>query len=187
MYSLRMSFCEVPRSASPPTPCSSATSSYKQQEQRRRRVDRHRRRHLVERDAVEQELHVGDRVDRDARAPDLAERARVVRVVAELRRQVERDREPGLAALEQVAEARVRLLRRREAGVLADRPRPAAVHVAVRPARERKLARKLELVRRVVGRVDRLHLDAGLGLAAIGRGHGRDATSRAARRLVLAT
>src|SRR5206468_8836843 len=107
---------------------------------------------------------------------DLADGARVVRVVAELRRQVERDGESGLPAVEQVAEARVRLLRRCEAGVLADRPRPAAIHVAVRAARERKLAGKLELARRVGVRVDRLHLDARLGLAAIGRGHGSDAT-----------
>ena len=50
-----------------------------------------------------------------------------------------------LAALEQVAVALVRLLGRREAGVLADRPRPAAVHVRVRAARERELAGRLEL------------------------------------------
>ena len=115
-----------------------------QQQQRRRRVDRHRRRDLVERDAVEQDPHVRERVDRDAGAPDLAERARIVRVVAELRRQVEGDREPRLPAVEQVAVALVRLLGRREAGVLADRPRPAAVHVAVRAARERDTRRALE-------------------------------------------
>ena len=108
------------------------------------------------------------RVDRDAGPPDLARGARVVGVVAELRRQVERDREPGLAALEQVAEARVRLLGRGEARVLADRPRPPAVHVRVGAARERELARELELqVRNVLVRVDRLDLDPGVGLAAI--------------------
>ena len=134
-----------------------------QQQQRRRRVDRHRRRDLAERDPGEQDLHVGDRVDRDARPADLAERARVVRVVAELRRQVEGDREPGLAALEQVAVALVRLLRRGEAGVLPDRPRPAAVHVGVRPARVRELARQLERGRRVARRVDGLDLDPRFG------------------------
>ena len=103
-----------------------------QEQQRRRRVDRHRRRDLVERDPVEQDLHVGERVDRDAGAADLALGERVVGVVAELGRQVERDREAGLPAVEQVAVALVRLLGRREACVLADRPRPAAVHVRVR-------------------------------------------------------
>ena len=132
MYSLRMSFCDGAAQRVAGHALLLGDELVEQQQQRGRRVDRHRRRDLVERDAVEEQLHVGDRVDRDAGAPDLAERARIVGVVAELRRQVERDREARLPALEQVAEARVRLLRRREAGVLADRPRPAAVHVGVR-------------------------------------------------------
>ncbi len=139
-----------------------------QEEQGRRRVDRHRRRDLAERDPVEEELHVHDRVDRDPGPPHLAHGARVVRVVAELRREVERDREAGLAPLEEIAEARVRLLCRRKARVLADRPRPPAVHVRVRAARERELARELELeVRDVLVGVDRLDLDPGVGLPAI--------------------
>src|SRR4026209_1823858 len=114
MYSLRMSFWTVPRSAVPGTPCSSATSS----EGRGRRaagggmggagrVEGHRRRDGAERDPVEEEPHVLDRVDRDTGAADLPERMRIVRVVAELRRQVEGHREPGLAAFEQIAEALV--------------------------------------------------------------------------------
>ena len=65
--------------------------------------------------------------------PTSPERDRVVRVVPELGRQVERDRETRLTEIEQVAEALVRLLGRAEAGVLADRPRPAAVHRLVGP------------------------------------------------------
>ena len=49
------------------------------QHDRRRRVDRHRHRHLVERDPAEQRLHVAHGVDRHALAPDLAQRARVSR------------------------------------------------------------------------------------------------------------
>ena len=45
-----------------------------------------------------------------------------VGVVAHLGRQVERDRQAGLALLEEVAEAAVRLLGGGEAGVLAHRP-----------------------------------------------------------------
>ena len=70
---------------------------------------------------------------------------RVVRVVAELRREIERDREPGLTAFEEEAEARVRLLGRAVARVLAHRPGAAAVHRRVGAARERELAGKLEL------------------------------------------
>src|SRR5439155_22407547 len=116
-----------------------------EEEQRRRSVDRHRGRDLPERNGVEEELHVGERVDRDAGPPHLALRARVVRVVAELGRKVEGDGEAGLPALEQVAETRIRLLSRGEARVLADRPRPPAVQVLVGATRERELAGKLEL------------------------------------------
>ena len=142
-----------------------------EQQERRRGVDRHRGRDPLERDAREQHLHVGERVDRDPGAADLALGAWVVGVEPELGRQVERDREPRLAPVEQVAVALVRLLGRGEAGVLPDRPRPAAVHVGVDAARERRRARRLELARRVGGRVDRLDLDAGLGLAPVGGGH----------------
>ena len=58
--------------------------------------------------------------------PTSPSRARVVRVVAELRRQVERDREARLAAREQVAETRVRLLGGTEAAywrIVHGRPR----------------------------------------------------------------
>ena len=89
----------------------------------------------------EERLHVGERVDGDALAPDLAERAGVVRVVAHERRHVEGGREPGLTVLREVAEALVRLLRGAEAGELAHRPQPPAVHRRVHPARERVLAR----------------------------------------------
>ena len=64
---------------------------------RRRRVDRHRGVHPVERDAVQQRVHVALVRDRDADLADLAARQLVVGVVAGLGRQVEGDREPGLA------------------------------------------------------------------------------------------
>ena len=61
----------------------------------------------------------------------------MVRVVAHLGRQVEGDREAGLPLLEEVAEALVGLGRRAEAGVLAHRPEPPAVHRGLDAARER--------------------------------------------------
>ena len=51
-----------------------------------------------QRDAGEQGLHVGRRVDRDPAVPDLAEALRVVGVAAHQRRHVERDRQPATAA-----------------------------------------------------------------------------------------
>ena len=38
-------------------------------------------------------------------------------------------------------------------------------------ARERELARQLEVPATVLARVDRLDLDSGVGLASLGRGH----------------
>ena len=61
------------------------------------RVDRHRGVHLVERDAVEQRVHVALVDDRDADLADLAAGEDVVGVVSGLGRQVEGDREAGLA------------------------------------------------------------------------------------------
>ena len=134
------------------------------------RVDRHRGRDLVERDAVEGGPHVVERVDRDAGAPDLAEAARVVGVQAELGRQVEGHRQALGPVGEQVLVALVGLLRRRVARVLAHRPQLLAVHLAVRPARERELAglaeALLEVLGQVGGLVQRLDLDAGVREAA---------------------
>ncbi len=66
------------------------------------RVDRHRGVHLVERDPVEQLVHVAAVGDRDADLADLAAGEDVVRVIAGLGGQVEGDGEAGLA-LGQVA------------------------------------------------------------------------------------
>ena len=116
-----------------------------QHQQRRRGVDRHRGRHLVERDAVEQHPHVLDRVDRDADLADLAVCDRRVGVVAHLGRQVERHRQAGGASLDQLVVALVGLLGRAEAGVLPHRPRPAGVHRLVDAAGVGKGTRVTEL------------------------------------------
>ena len=87
------------------------------QQPRRRRVDRHRRVHAIERDAVHQRVHVALVRDRHADLADLAPRELVIGVVARLRRQVERDGEPRLA-LRQVAPVElIGPLRGRVAGV----------------------------------------------------------------------
>ena len=142
-----------------------ADADVEPQQHRRRRVDRHRRRDLAERDAGEERLHVGERVDRHALAADLAERARVVGVVAHQRRHVEGRREARLPVVEEVAEALVRLLGRPEAGELAHRPELPAVHRRVDAARERIDARvaQVSLVVHADGlrRVERLVRQAG--------------------------
>ena len=110
-------------------------------EHRRGRVDRHRGAHLVQRDALEHRLHVLERVDSDADLAHLRRARRVVRVVADLRRQVERDGEAVLALREEELEPLVRFLGGAEAGVLARRPEAAAVHRRMDAAGEGVLAR----------------------------------------------
>ena len=97
------------------------------QQDRRGAVDREAGADLVQRDAVEQDLGVGQRVDGDADPADLLAVLGVVGVVAALRRQVERDRQPGAALVQQVAVATVGLLGGAEARILAERPQLAAV------------------------------------------------------------
>ena len=140
-----------------------------QQEDGRRRVDGHRRRDLVERDAGQQQAHVLDGVDGDTDLADLALGPRVVGVVAHLRGEVEGAREPGLAGAEEELEPLVGGLGRAEAGVLPHRPQPPAVHGRVDAACVRRRARMPEPLARVpagqvVLRVERPHLDAGVGV-----------------------
>ena len=68
MYSLSTSFCVVPRSFSRGHALLLADQLVQQQQAGGGRVDRHRRGHLIERDAVEGGAHVVDRVDRHAGA-----------------------------------------------------------------------------------------------------------------------
>ena len=142
MYSLRMSFCIVPDSSLGGHALAPRHRHVEREQDGRRGVDRHRGGHPVERDALEQVLHVLDRA-RSPRPPcrPRPARDRRVGVVAHLGRQVEGHRQPGLALVEQEPVALVRLGGRAEAGVLAHRPAAAAVHGRVHAARERILAR----------------------------------------------
>ena len=106
------------------------------QEDGGRGVDRHRDADLVERDAVEQDGHVLERVDGHADLADLARGQGVVGIEAELGRQVEGDAQAGLALVEEIAIAGVGFPGGAEAGVLAHGPEPAAVHRRVDAAGE---------------------------------------------------
>ena len=129
----------------------------------RGRVDRHRRRHAVQRDPVKRGPHVIDRVDRDAGPPDLAERACVVGVQAELRRQIEGHRQTGRPGGEQVVVALVGFARRRVPRILAHRPQTIAIPGATNATRERKHARVLRCAAALDRAVDRLDGDPRIG------------------------
>ena len=150
MNSFRMSFWMVPETLPPVGTLPLGHHQVHREDHRRRRVDRHRRRDVGERDAVEQRLHVGERRDRHAALPHLAERQRVVGVAAHQRGQVERHAEPGAAAPQQFLVAGVGVLRRAEPGELPHRPQLAAVARGMDAPRVGEAPRVVE-VARVVG------------------------------------
>ena len=102
-----------------------------------RRIDRHGRRDLAEIDLVEEDLHIGEGVDGDTDLADLSLGNRIIGVIADLRRQVERAGKTRSAVFDQHAIALVRLLCRGEACVHAHRPETAAVHRRLHAARVR--------------------------------------------------
>ena len=104
------------------------------QHRQHRAVHRHRHAHLVQRDLVEQDLHVLDRIDRDTGLADVACHARMVAVVAAMGREVEGHANALAARGKRLAIESVRFFRRREARVLADGPRTHRVHGGLRAA-----------------------------------------------------
>ena len=144
MNSLRMSFWVVPSSRSRGHAGLLGGDDVHRPDRRGRRVDRHRRRHAFERQAVEQDLHVGQRAHGDAARPELAFRLGVVGVVAVQRRHVVGDRQAGLAGREQPVEAGVRVLGRPEPGEHPHRPQAASIAGRVDAAGERRIARQAD-------------------------------------------
>src|SRR5262245_18638092 len=126
-------------------------------------VHGHRHRHLVEWHAVEEDLHVLDGIDGDARLADVPDDARVIAVVAAVGGGVEGDRQSHLSGGEVGPVEGVRLLRGGEPRVLPDGPRLLGIHGRARPAEEGKVARNgiQEVERGDVGaRIERLDLEA---------------------------
>ena len=133
------------------------------QDRQHRAVHRHGHAHLVQRDAVEQDLHVLDRVDGHAGLADVAGDARMVAVVAAVRGQVEGHADALPAGGQRLAVEGIAFLGGGEARVLADGPRPHRVHRGLRAAHEGRESGQRVGVRQAlqVGRgVQRLDVDA---------------------------
>jgi hypothetical protein len=118
-----MSFCVVPCRRAWSTPWRSASTTYSASSQAAVALIVIDGVHPVERDAAQERLHVAAVRDRHADLADLAPRQLVVGVVARLRRQVERDRQPGLALGQVRAVQLVRLRRGRVSRVGPHHPR----------------------------------------------------------------
>ncbi len=119
-----------------------------------RAVHGHRNGHLVQGNAVEQHLHVFDRIDRHAGLAHVADDARVVAVVAAMGRQIKRHRQPFLARGQIAAIEGVAFLGGRKSGVLAHGPGPGHIHRSVGAAQKRRQARHESLML-TSSRVDR--------------------------------
>ncbi len=112
---------------------------------RGRAVDGHRCRDAVERQSVEQELHVGDGVDRHAAGAEFPHRPRLVVVVPHQSGHVEGDGEAVVPGGKQVLVPLVRLLHRPEAAEHADGPRLPTVARAMNAAGERVCPGKVDV------------------------------------------
>ena len=127
MYSFRMSFWVVPPRLGPSGPARLRRQEVHPPDDVRRAVDRHARGDVRSSGIPRRSRSMsGERGDVHPALPDLAERLRVVGVDPVERRVVERDRQPGLPVLQEVAEAGVGVLRGPEPGEHPHRPEPPA-------------------------------------------------------------
>ena len=160
MNSLSMSFWIVPPTRSQGTPWRSALTRYIASRIDAEQLIGHRGGDLVDRDAIEQAGHIVNRGDRDAFAAHLAFGPFVVGVVTHQGGHVEGGGQPVLSLAQEKMEAGVGLLGQSEAGELAHRPQPSAIHRAVNAARVGILAGvadiALEIAGYIVGSVSRL-------------------------------
>ena len=116
------------------------------------------------------QLHVGERIDRDADIADFAGRHLVIGIVAALRRQVERDEDLLGADLDHLAEARLQVGRFAESRIGGDHERSVLYIARAVAAGERVFAREAEIAQVVEadavemrGRVERIDRDADVG------------------------
>ena len=105
-------------------------------------VHRHGDAHLVERYALEQELHVLDRIDGHTGLADVSGDAGMVAVVAAVRGEVERHAHALGAASQRLAIEGVRFLCGGKPGVLPDGPGPHGIHRRLGAAHERRETRQ---------------------------------------------
>ena len=140
------------------------------QQRAARGVDGHRRRDLVERNAVEERVHVFHGVDRDANTTHFAKCSRRIGIDTHLGGQIECDGEARLPGLEQHLVARVGLGGSAETGILPHGPQATAIHAGLHAAGVRKLSRLAEVRAPLVfGTIHRLDLEPGRRRLHIGR------------------
>ena len=138
-----------------------------------RAADRHRRADLVQRYVLEQDLHVGGRVDGHPTVTNLTKAQRLIGVTAHQGRHVERDAKATAAAVQDHLVPLVGLLGVAKARELPVGPRPSAMSSGMQPAREGELPRPADPLEARDGRgylvvgarrpIDRVDLHTGQG------------------------
>ncbi len=116
-------------------------------------VNGHRSGDFIQRQAVEQDLHVRQRGDSDAAFAKFASSQVMVGVIAVERGHIESGREAGLALGKQVLETRIGILSRAKTREHAHRPRFGAVHRRLHAASIGIFARHPQVAAIVHGRV----------------------------------
>ena len=127
-----------------------------------RAVHRHGDRHLIQRNAVEEDFHILNRIDGHTGLADIALDPRMVTVIAPVRCQIEGHRNTLLPGGQRAAVKGVGFLSRRKTCILPDRPRTARVHRRLHAARKRSFAgNAAEMLQpvHVVGGIERLYVD----------------------------
>ncbi len=104
------------------------------------RVDSHRSGNFVEWNLVEELLHVMDGGNRNAHLAHFPLCDGIVRIVTDLRWQIERDRQARLSLLEQIAITLIGFLRCGKARILTHGPEARAIHRRLDAARKRIFA-----------------------------------------------
>ncbi len=142
MYSLRRSFCTVPRSADVGTPCCLPTATTIASNTAAGALMVMLMLTLSSGMPSSSSLHIAQAADGDAYLAHFSFGEVVIGVIADLRRQVKGHGKAGLPLLDQVLVAAVAFGGVAKAGVLAHGPQPAAVHVRLDAAREGVFAGK---------------------------------------------
>src|SRR6202044_2613134 len=129
-------------------------------------IDGHRGGNIFQRDAVEQRLHVFQRINGHADFSDFAEGQSVVGVHADLGGEVEGDRESFHTLSQQIPVTLVRFRGAAEPGVLTGGPQAAAIHGGIYAAGKREFAGEAEIAfgvetRQVLRGYDRVQGQAG--------------------------